>query len=627
MSGLLNTGLSALLANQAALTTTGNNVANAGSVSYSRQSVVQQQAIGTPSDGGYLGNGVRVVAIDRAYNGYLTRQANQASAVSAADQARANQFTSIEPLFQTGASGLGSAMNSLLNAFTDVSRAPTDLSARTVVLTQAGALASRFTSTQQQLNESAKATVEQLGTAVNTINQLAESIGKINSQIQRAKGAGQPPNDLLDERDRLIGQLNGQVQTATIEADDGSLSVFVGNQALVLGSVTANVAVGTTANGTTTLNISRGAVTARLDADTLGGGAVAGQLRFLNEDLPDTRNQLGRLAVVLTSTVNTQHSLGVGLNGETGNKLFGTIPMPDSIPASGNTGNAVIGSAVSDVSSLIASAYAVTVQSDGSYQVRRMSDNAVTSFATMPAQLDGLTFNLKSGAGAPGDVYRIAPFDDAAGLVSVGLGSASAVAAASPVQASTGSDNQGSLSVSGVYAYAQDANLTATATLTFNADGTYNISGPGTGNLSNQPYNVGEPLKFNGWSLTLTGLPKPGDTVKVEAASASMTALNAGNAKAMQGLADEKVIDGSPLSDGYAGLLARVGVRAESAKYSAKVSSAIATSAETSRANSSGVNLDEEAAKLLGYQQAYQAAARVIQISQNIFDALLSNLK
>jgi len=181
--------------------------------------------------------------------------------------------------------------------------------------------------------------------------------------------------------------------------------------------------------------------------------------------------------------------------------------------------------------------------------------------------------------------------------------------------------------VSGVYASAQDANLTATATLSFNADGTYNISGAGTGNLSNQTYTAGEAIKVNGWSLTLTGVPKAGDTVTVQAATAAMTAQNSGNATALQALADQKLIDGSPLSDGYAGLIARVGVRAQGAKYAAQVSSAIATSTETARANSTGVNLDEEATKLLAYQQAYQASARVIQIAQNIFDSLLSSVR
>ncbi|WP_295545315.1 flagellar hook-associated protein FlgK [uncultured Pseudacidovorax sp.] len=627
MSSLLNIGLSALQANQAALTTTGNNVANAGSAGYSRQSVVQQQAITTPSGGGYLGNGVRVVTVERAYSSYLTQQANQTAAVAAADTARSDQLSSLESVFQTGSAGLGASMNTLLNAFTSVASAPTDLSARTVVLTQAGALASRFSSAQTQLDEMGKATLEQLGTAADNINRLGASLAKINGQIQRARGSGQEPNDLLDQRDALLTQLNGQVQTSTMVADDGTLSVFVGNQALVLGSSSSQVSVGTAADGSSTLDIARGSVVTHLDAAALGGGAAAGQLRFLNEDLPDTRNLLGRLALTMTSTVNAQHSLGVGLNGETGNALFGSIAVPDSIPAATNTGNATFSTTVSDVSALVPSSYTLSVQADGSYQVRRLSDNSVSSFASLPAQIDGLSIGLQSGAGAAGDVYRIEPFSQAAGKVAVALGSAGAVAAGSPVQASTGTGNKGSLAVSGVYAIAQDANLTATATLSFNADGTYNISGAGTGNLSNQTYTAGEAIKVNGWSLTLTGVPKAGDTVTVQAATAAMTAQNSGNATALQALADQKLIDGSPLSDGYAGLIARVGVRAQGAKYAAQVSSAIATSTETARANSTGVNLDEEATKLLAYQQAYQASARVIQIAQNIFDSLLSSVR
>ncbi|RYY58317.1 MAG: flagellar hook-associated protein FlgK, partial [Comamonadaceae bacterium] len=70
-----------------------------------------------------------------------------------------------------------------------------------------------------------------------------------------------------------------------------------------------------------------------------------------------------------------------------------------------------------------------------------------------------------------------------------------------------------------------------------------------------------------------------------------------------------------------------VGVRSQSAQYAAGISESIASNLETSRTSVSGVNLDEEAAKLLQYQQAYQASAKMIQIAQNIFDSLLQGMR
>ncbi|MBU1442255.1 MAG: flagellar hook-associated protein FlgK, partial [Gammaproteobacteria bacterium] len=139
-------------------------------------------------------------------------------------------------------------------------------------------------------------------------------------------------------------------------------------------------------------------------------------------------------------------------------------------------------------------------------------------------------------------------------------------------------------------------------------------------------YAAGEPISYNGWSMTLSGTPKPGDTITIQAATPGYSALNAGNAGALLGLRDKAVFDGAPLTDGYAALMAQVGVRSQSAQYSEGISGSIATSLETQRTSVSGVNLDEEAAKLLQYQQAYQASAKMIQIAQNIFDSLLQGI-
>jgi flagellar hook-associated protein 1 FlgK len=102
--------------------------------------------------------------------------------------------------------------------------------------------------------------------------------------------------------------------------------------------------------------------------------------------------------------------------------------------------------------------------------------------------------------------------------------------------------------------------------------------------------------------------------------------LSAGNATALMNLRDLAMFDGAALTDGYAGLISQIGIRTQSANYAAQVSTSIATNLEKDRTGVSGVNLDEEAAKLLQYQQAYQASAKMIQIAQSIFDTLIQQL-
>jgi len=264
MSSLLNVGTRALLANQTGLSTTGHNIANAATVGYSRQSVVLQQVPGQYTGGGYIGKGVTVASIGRAHDEFLTRQAAQAQSVEAMDSTRADRLASLEDIFQGGSSGLGAAVNDLLNAFSDVVSTPTDVTARNVVIARADEMAARFRDAQTQIDDLRQSVHGQLGDAVNSINALAAQLASLNGQIMRAPGGADSPNDLLDQRDEALRQLNQQVQATTVAADDGSLSVFVGGQALVLGTSTAPVTLVAGEGGTSKIALTRGALTSTL---------------------------------------------------------------------------------------------------------------------------------------------------------------------------------------------------------------------------------------------------------------------------------------------------------------------------------------------------------------------------
>jgi flagellar hook-associated protein 1 FlgK len=627
MSSLLNVGTRALLANQTALATTGQNIANAATPGYSRQSAVARQVPGQYTGGGYIGQGVEIATIERAHSEFLTRQAAQAQSVAAMDGTRADRLGALEDVFQPGASGLGAAVGEMLNAFSDVAGAPNDITARNVVLARADELAARFSSSQLQLDGLQRGVTSELGEAVSTINGLAGRIAALNEQIARAQGSGHTPNDLLDQRDQMMRELGGQVQTTTLVADDGSLGVFMGSQALVLGGSAARVSVRTGENGTAGLEVTRGAHSVTLDDATLAGGKVAGLLRFQNDDLASARNALGRMALAIATEVNAQNGLGLDLDGRAGGALFRPIGIPRADAGAGNTGDAVVGATVGDASDLVASSYQIRFGAAGAFEVTRLADGRSTSFSSpMPVRIDGLEITMDSGAAAAGDVFVLQPYARAAGGMAVAIASPRELAAAGRVEARGAVGNTGSLAVGGLVANRDGADLTAPVTLTFTGAGTFDVAGQGTGNPAGLAYAAGQPIAFNGWTLTLSGTPKAGDVITVQAATPGYAPLNAGNAAAMLGLRDKAVFDGAPLVDGYAGLIAQVGVRSQGARYAADVSGAIATSVETDRSNRDGVSLDEEAARLLQYQQSYQASAKMIQVAQNIFDTLLQNI-
>jgi flagellar hook-associated protein 1 FlgK len=648
MSGLLSVGTRALQANQVALQTAGHNIANVNTPGYSRQTVVLQTVDGQFTGGGYIGKGVDLQTIQRNFSTFLTRQSALAGTTAAADSTRADKLKQLEGIFDGGSTGLGAAVNDMLNAFSDVASAPTDLTARTVVLTRVDETAARMRAASQRLDDLQQGVSQELGQKVNAVNSLAQSIATVNDQIARTQGSGQSPNDLLDRRDQLIRDLNQYVQTTSIAADDGTVGIFIGgSQALVLGITVAPVSLVADEFGQpkSKLAITRNGQSITLDENTLGGGEVSGLLRFQNTDLVEGRNLLGRLTMAISQSLNDQHKLGLDLNGNPGKDLVTAI-SPASFTvrsASTNQGASTLTLGISDTSKFAASDYEVNFSSATTGTITRRSDGQVTSFPQTPATtapilatLDGIDITTGGGAAMAGDRFLLQPFSTAASNIRREFSTPSSLAVASPVAASAGSNNRGTLAVEGLAAkfatLLPNVPLTP-VTLTFDGAGNYTRSDT----MATAPFTSGltiesPPDVSPGWSLTLKGAPQAGDTFtvndsKVLTAAGTMDfKLNAGNASAMMGLRDKAMFDGAALSDGYAGLIAQIGIRTQGANYAAEVSGTIASNLERDRTSVSGVNLDEEAAKLLQFQQAYQASAKMIQIAQGIFDTLIQSL-
>lgn len=632
MTTLLNIGTSALLSNQQVLRTTGNNIANINTQGYSRQNVKLEAIEGQYQGAGYYGTGVSAVTVLRSHSEMLTRQVAVTGSIAAADESRLAQLKKLEDLFAGGQSGIGAAMGSMLNAFSDVANAPTDLTARTVVLARADELAARLRSVSDNLGNLHDSLQLELAAEVRTINSLATQIAQTNREISKGLDSGHTPNDLLDKRDELIRQLNTHVQTTNVPAADGSIGIFVSaSQPLVLGTTVAELKLVSDEFGDplkTKLTIQRSGMTVVMDEGTLGGGSLSGLLRFNNIDLVDASNLLGRMTLGLGTVVNQQHSLGLDLAGNPGGNLFTMGPIPNGLPALANTGSASIQVAVqtspsSGAPALAPSDYEVIFTGVSAGSIRRLSDGQVTTFVTVPAQIDGLDLQI-SGTANAGDRFMVTPFRQVTRTMDVAFASPRSLAVASPVVAGAGIANQGSLTLQSLQPKQANVNLTASVTLTFTGAGTFDVVGTGTGNPVGVAYVPGQPISYNGWDLTLKGTPQVGDTYTVK--PNSYPGVDAGNAHAMLAIRDLALYDGAATTDGYAALMSDIGVRVQSAGFASTVSRSIAENAKTDQAAISGVNLDEEAAKLLQFQQAYQASAKILQVSQTLFDTLIQNL-
>ena len=655
---LMNVGVSALNANQQALTTVGHNIANVNTPGYSRQTVYTNALHGQNMGNGFIGKGVQVATVMRNYSALLNRQSNAANAIHAADTSRLQGLMQMQDVFKGGDGSLGAAVTNMMNAFVDVQAAPSDATGRNVVLTRMSELAARFHAASNMLEEQDYSTAQQLRNNALLVNDKASQVARLNNEISRALATGHQPNDLLDARDQVIREINQYVQTTQVAADDGSISLFVGgSQALVLGINSGQLSVEETkeypGSQRMALYFSQpGGQQLELTAAMVGGGEIAGLLKFRNEDLAEGRNLLGRLAMTIGHELNLQNQRGLTLNGQQGGALFS---LPTTSTGYGNiTGYSNIGpgaatTQVMDASQLKPSEYRLIFEGSPVAPVlTRMSDGKVFNATSTPPlnmgnlatgfDADGLRFIVPAAtlaAAVSGNSMLFKPFSTAASEIEALVHNPDELAAASALTANINKNHTGKLQLTQLGANdftgipaAQDP-----VRLTFDGAGqvTYQIYNNITGlwGTASPPmdYTPGQPITINGWSITLTGTPAAGDTVDVANALDFGEAfrLNAGNAGAFLDLRDKKVFDeGTTLSDGFSAAMAVVGTRTQSVQLAEKLSSTVAKNLEMDRTAVSGVNLDEEAARLLQYQQAYQASSKVIQIAQSLFDSVLN---
>jgi len=631
-SGLLSIGSSALTATYTALQTTGNNIANANTPGYSRQIVSFTPLVESGLAGNYVGEGVGVASIKRAYDELLTQQVNLAQSASSQSSTHANLLNQVNNLFSSTSNGLGAAVDQFFAQVQTLTQQPSSLAVRQSMLSSAQQMAASFNDAYGQLQMMQQSADAQIGQEISNVNTTSAQIARLNDQIALATASGGSPNDLLDQRDQAIKTLNQSVGVTLLKQGDGSINVFLANgEPLVVGDQVTKM--GMTQDPSNLQNILVGTKSGNgiipLSVSNTGGGNIGALMQFRLQDLPTVENQIGRLAVVVSSQFNQQSKLGQDLNGVAGVNFFST-----STPAViASTNNASSGGApvenvtasFSDTSQLQASDYSLQVIG-GNYMLTRLSDGHQTNLSSAPyslapgtpATIDGITISV-SGTATNGDTFTIEPVRAGASNLSVSIGQAQQIAAASPIRTSIPASNTGSLSVASlsVVGPTRNVSLTTPVTLNFTGATTYTVGGGPA-----QTYTPGQPINLNGWSLTLLGTPQAGDQVNV-LPNASGTGDNI-NALALAKLQNANLIDGGQLGSGYAAVVAQVGTMTANAQADQQNQQTILQNAVGAQSAVAGVNLDEEASKLLQYQQQYQAAAKVISIASTLFNQILS---
>lgn len=629
MADLLTNSLSGLRAFQQALDTIGHNIANSATPGYSRQRVQLGTLPPQYSGVGYVGSGTQVTGIQRLFDDMLAAQTRTASAavgrleIFGGNAARMDKLLADENLSPV------KGMQLFYGALDDLAADPASIELRENFLAVSDTAAARFRTLDAQFAALGRENDAAIKATVDEVNRVTENIAALNREIAVApkNGVHGQPNDLLDQRDRLLDQLSTLVGVSSTVQDDGSVNIYTGSgQPLIVGGTSYRLS-----SSQNVFDASRTEVTlgseggSAVITDTLSGGRLGGLLDYRDELLNPARRELARIAAGFAQSMNAQHGAGMDLDGRLGGDLFDITPK-EALAAKTNSGDAQVDIRIDDAGALQSERY--LLRFDGSAWTLGSLDGggniplSGSGTAADPFRAAGLSFTV-DGAAQAGDSFLLDPLAGAAGSLEVAIDDPRRIAAAAPIRTSAAASNTGSAAISeGSVVDATHPDLLADVNITFTSATTYSINGAGS-----YTYTPGEAIDINGWQVSIDGAPNAGDSFSISA-NVNGTGDNR-NLTAMAGRRDAGVLDngGTDIEAALGRLVARVGAQTSQAEAALGAQNAILAEAQASREAVSGVNLDEEAAELLRFQQAYQAAAQAVAVADELFQTLLGAVR
>lgn len=634
---ILSTGVSGLNAAQLGMLTTSHNISNASTAGYNRQQIIQGANTPLFTGAGFVGQGTHVQTITRIYDQFLGSQVLSAEAGAAQMDAYQAQIAQIDNLLADANAGLSPALADFFKGVQDVAANPSSVPGRQSMLSAGQALVARFQALDQRLSEIRDGTNQQIAAQITQINTYSTQLADINQRIilAQAGSTNQAANDLLDQRDQMLKDLNKLVRVSTVTQGDGAFNVFVGNgQPLVVGNQSYQLkAVQATDDPerTTVAIVGVGGTALTLPESQITGGSLGGLLAFRSETLDAAQNSLGRIALTLAQNFNDQHKLGQDLTGVLGTNFF-TVSTP-TVRANGlNTGTGAPTVAIdpATIDRLTSSDYQLTyVGGVTPYRLTRLSDNQVQNFAALPQTVDGMTIAVGAWVPNANDRVLIQPTRAGARNIAMAFSDARMIAAAAPIRTAAPLANTGTATIdAGSVSSTASLPLAGTVTLTYNsATSQFVVTGPiVAGPIA---YVSGQAISIAGMTVTISGSPANGDQFTI--ANNSNGVADNRNAGLLGALQTRSTMVGSATSaatatyqSAYSQIVSAVGSKSNEVQAIGAAQQGLADHATTALQSFSGVNLDEEAANLMRYQQAYQASAKVLAIAGKLFDSIIA---
>ena len=602
---------SALLTMQRQMTVISNNIANANTPGYSRQ---EAQVSTSP-----LG-GVQVTGIKRMSDALANSRVLETTGESARLGQLSSSAASLDKVMSDSSTNIAGPFSDFFDKLSALSNDPSSTTARQSALEAGNVLSQRFNQLDRTLNSMSNDVNSVLKDGANQVNDLTQQIAQVNQQIVHDNSF---TPELLDQRDQAIEKLVSLTGGNTAKQSDGSMNVYTsGGQALVIGNQPMKLTVQQDAyqSNRLSLAIQGHGQNTPLNDDSIGG-KLGGSLQFRAKMIDPASAELGRLATAFAKGINDAQHAGVDQYGHMGSDLF-QIASPQVKANQQNTGTTQLSAQVNDIQAI--DGKNIELRYNGSAWTAQQADTGqqlqVTGTGTEdnPLNVSGLSLTV-DGSASDHDRFLVMPTQGSAGSIKTQFTDAKQLAAALPVTGSASLDNKGKAAITNLNVTdPKQPDLRTTAQINFISSSQYTIDGG-----SPVQYQAGDTISAHGWNFQLTDNPTTGDNFTVQATKAGSSDNK--NMLKMANIDSAALLDGgrTSLNTVVSGLTTQVASSAAQANSEYSSEQTLYNQATQARDSVSGVNLDQEAADFMKYQQAYQASAKVMSSLNTTFQSLL----
>jgi len=647
-------GLSALDAARKGLDVIGNNIANAATEGYHRQRIDLNSAYSRQEGGQLIGGGVEVQSVTRMMDEFLEIEILRQRSLLGQVSQETETLSSVESAFGelTGNVGLNAAIDDFFNALNDLSAHPDQIIYQDQLLSSAEAMTGKFRSLGVYLSNLETQIRLQAENVVGQVNTLAGQIAGLNENIQRIEMGGDKANNLLDQRDQLITQLSGLIGVQTQQRDFGVVDVDINGVAIVMGSTTMRVNVGLNENGLLGITPA-GSYTYHT---TIEGGQSGGLISLYNTSIKTIQDDLDTLALAITRQVNQYHVGGVGSDGSF-TELAGWV-MPsenlsdfDSPVSNGNifirvtntstgevTRHQINIDASSDTLTTIATAISAITGLNASVANSRLNIQAEAGyeFDFLPAALSSPTADAFTALNPPTvSVSGIYTGTENQTLAFTVVGSGSVGNGTLGLEVRDGAGRLiDTLNVGSGYAAGDKIELDngikiALGTGDLNADDSFEVDVFGNTDTSGFLAAAGINTFFSGTNASNMAVCDDISESPGRIATALGADLNDNtNALRLASLADTQIGDLNSLTPGqfYRQLVSNIGQDISVKQLSQDSIENLVQSLTNQQSEISGVDINDEAAQMLVFEQMFQAAAKYLSTVQSTLSSLMELL-